>query len=155
MSPEVMRVNRRSLPALVVTIALALSVASLIPFVTNRLPVFHSVSGRRPWDVRGIFRQALQDALKSDETRVILQDMIPEINVDKDALTREILATMSTSPEARNVLKDALHTPEARQAFADALKSPEAEQAIREILGTPRLRKMLADLVRESMRQGY
>ncbi|MGE5483772.1 MAG: GerD family protein [Ignavibacteriales bacterium] len=149
--------SRRSLPALVLTLALILSVTSVALIMADRLPLFRTAAGGRPWpwDVRAIFRQALQDALKSDETRVILEDMFPEITLDKDALTRDILATISTSPEARQILKDALSTPEARQAFADALKSPEAEQAIREVLATPRLRKVVADLVRESMRQGY
>ncbi|NPV69047.1 MAG: hypothetical protein HPY55_00195 [Firmicutes bacterium] len=145
----------RSWPLVVIVVVLLSTVASIALIVTDALPAGHGGSPVRPWDIRGMVREAIQDMLRSDETRLMLESMMPETVLDRQALVKQMIDAISTSEEARKALRDALYTPEAREAFAAALKSPEAERAIRELLSSPGMRKMVADLVRESMRQGY
>ncbi|MCR4399022.1 MAG: hypothetical protein NUV93_08685 [Firmicutes bacterium] len=145
----------RFLPAIALAVAVVLSLVSITLVISDRISTSSATGVRRPWDLRGLLNNVLQDLLKTDETRAILRSMIPEMTVDRDALVMDILSAISTSPEARRVLKDALYTPEARQAFADAIRSPEAERAIRDVMASPRVRQTIADLVRESIKQGY
>ncbi len=143
----------RSWPVIAVLVVFISSIAAaalLVPGLLTGRP-----DAVRPWDVRSMVREALQDALRSDETRALLVSMMPETTLDRQALVRDVVDAITTSAEARDALKAALYTPEARQAFAAALKSPEAETAIREILSSPGVRKLVTDIVRDTIRRGY